>query len=114
MVQRCKLSKADFSGEPLKGHLKYLKRNNDLLQLTRPDVTRDTHEQYLEAGADWVETNTFSATSAAQDAHHEQASGVLEDDCDLFLVETIFDTLSAKAAIFALDELSKPPASGCR
>ena len=105
MIQRCKLSKADFGGEPLEGHRKDLKRNNDLLQLTRPDVIREIHEQYLEAGAGLVETNAFGATSAAQDAHHEQASGVLEDDCDLFLVETIFDTLSAKAAIFALDEL---------
>ncbi len=172
MIQRYKLGEADFRGEPFKAHPKDLKGNNDLLQLTRPDVIREIHEQYLAAGADIVETNTFGATSVAQDdyglgafarelnvagarlarkacdkystpdkprfvagalgptprtasispdvndpaarnvtfdelkaAYHEQASGLLEGGCDLFLVETIFDTLNAKAAIFALDEL---------
>ena len=172
MIQRYKLGEADFRGERFKNHPKDLKGNNDLLQLTRPDVIREIHEQYLAAGADIVETNTFGATSVAQDdyglgafarelnvaaarlareacdkystpdkprfvagalgptprtasispdvndpaarnvtfdelktAYHEQASGLLEGGCDLFLVETIFDTLNAKAAIFALDEL---------
>ncbi len=172
MIQRYKLNEADFRGERFKNHPKDLKGNNDLLQLTRPDVIREIHEQYLAAGADIVETNTFGATSVAQDdyglgafarelnvaaarlareacdqystpdkprfvagalgptprtasispdvndpaarnvtfdelkaAYHEQASGLLEGGCDLFLVETIFDTLNAKAAIFALDEL---------
>ena len=74
MIQRCKLSKADFGGEPLEGHRKDLKRNNDLLQLTRPDVIREIHEQYLEAGADIVETNTFGATSVAQDDYGDRKS----------------------------------------
>ena len=172
MIQRYKLSEADFRGERCKDHPKDLKGNNDLLQLTRPDVIREIHAQYLAAGADIVETNTFGATTVAQDdyglgaiarelnvvaarlareacdefesadkprfvagalgptprtasispdvndpaarnvsfdelkaAYYEQASGLLEGGCDLFLVETIFDTLNAKAAIFALDEL---------
>jgi 5-methyltetrahydrofolate--homocysteine methyltransferase len=172
MIQRHKLTEGDFRGERFKDHPKDLKGNNDLLQLTRPDVIREIHEQYLAAGADIVETNTFGATSVAQDdyglaalaremnvaaariareaadasstpdklrfvagalgptpktasispdvndpaarnvtfdelkaAYYEQASGLLEGGCDLFLVETIFDTLNAKAAIFALDEL---------
>ncbi|MDQ6685729.1 MAG: homocysteine S-methyltransferase family protein [Pseudomonadota bacterium] len=172
MFQRLKLSEADYRGERFKDHPKSLKGNNELLQLTRPDIVRDVHEQYLAAGADIVETNTFGATSVAQadyglqalaremnvagarlareacaryssadkprfvagalgptpktasispdvndpaarnvsfaelrDAYREQAEGLLEGGCDLFLVETIFDTLNAKAAIFALDEL---------
>jgi 5-methyltetrahydrofolate--homocysteine methyltransferase len=172
MIQRYKLSEADFRGERFKDHAKDLKGNNDLLQLTRPDVISEIHEQYLAAGADILETNTFGATTVAQDdyglgtlarelnvaaaklareacdkfssadkprfvagalgptpktasispdvndpaarnvtfdelkaAYYEQASGLLEGGCDLFLVETIFDTLNAKAAIFALDEL---------
>src|SRR5512140_1257448 len=172
MIQRYKLTEADFRGERFKDHPKDLKGNNDLLQLTRPDVIREIHEQYLAAGADLIETNTFGATSIAQedyglaglayemnveaakiaraacdkfstpdkpryvagalgptprtasispdvndpgarnvsfdqlrDAYREQAEGLLEGGCDLFLVETIFDTLNAKAAIFALDEL---------
>jgi 5-methyltetrahydrofolate--homocysteine methyltransferase len=172
MIQRYRLGEADFRGERFKNHPKDLKGNNDLLQLTRPDVVREIHEQYLAAGADIVETNTFGATTVAQDdyglgavarelnvtaaklarlacdkfssvdkprfvagalgptprtasispdvndpaarnvsfdqlkaAYHEQAGGLLEGGCDLFLVETIFDTLNAKAAIFALDEL---------
>jgi 5-methyltetrahydrofolate--homocysteine methyltransferase len=172
MIQRFKLGEADFRGERLKDHPKDLKGNNELLQFTRPDVIRSIHDAYLAAGADLIETNTFGATSIAQDdyglahlaremnlaaariakaaavaastpdkprfaagalgptprtasispdvndpgarnvsfeqlraAYLEQASGLLEGGCDLFLVETIFDTLNAKAAIFALDEL---------
>ncbi|MBS0449014.1 MAG: homocysteine S-methyltransferase family protein [Proteobacteria bacterium] len=172
MIQRYKLAEADYRGERFQDHPKDLKGNNELLQFTRPDVIREIHEQYLEAGADIIETNTFGATSVAQedyglapyaremnvaaarlaraacdrygtpdkpryvagalgptprtasispdvndpaarnvtfaelrDAYKEQASGLLEGGCDLFLVETIFDTLNAKAAIFALDEL---------
>jgi len=172
MIQRFKLGEADFRGERFREHGKDLKGNNDLLQLTRPDVVRQIHDSYLAAGADIIETNTFGATSIAQedyglghvarelnvaaariakqaalaastpdkprfvagalgptprtasispdvndpgarntsfdqlrDAYREQASGLLEGGCDLFLVETIFDTLNAKAAIFALDEL---------
>jgi 5-methyltetrahydrofolate--homocysteine methyltransferase len=172
MIQRYKLTEADYRGERFKDHPKDLKGNNELLQFTRPDVLREIHAGYLAAGADIIETNTFGATSIAQEdygladyaremnveaariarsaadehssadkprfvagalgptprtasispdvndpgarnvgfdalrkAYYEQASGLLEGGCDLFLVETIFDTLNAKAAIFALDEL---------
>ncbi len=172
MIQRYKLTEADYRGERFKDHAKDLRGNGDLLQLTRPDVITEIHEQYLAAGADIIETNTFGATSVAQEdyalgefaremnvagarlareacarhssadkprfvagalgptprtasispdvndpaarnitfdelkaAYLEQASGLLEGGADLFLVETIFDTLNAKAAIFALDEL---------
>ncbi len=179
MIQRAKLSEADYRGARFADHPKDLKGNNELLQITRPDVILAIHEAYLRAGADIVETNTFGATSVAQDdyglaavareinvaaarlarqacgafgtpdkprfvagalgptprtasispdvndpaarnvtfdqlrdAYREQAEGLLEGGCDLFLVETIFDTLNAKAAIFALDELME--ASGER
>jgi len=172
MIQRYRLGEADFRGARFAAHGKDLKGNNDLLVLTRPDVIREIHESYLAAGADIIETNTFGATSIAQedyglghvaremnvaaariaraaadkfstpdqprfvagalgptprtasispdvndpgarnvsfdqlrDAYREQAEGLLEGGCDLFLVETIFDTLNAKAAIFALDAL---------
>jgi 5-methyltetrahydrofolate--homocysteine methyltransferase len=172
MIQRYKLGETDFRGSRFVAHGKDLKGNNDLLVLTRPDVIGEIHRQYLAAGADLIETNTFGATSVAQedydlghiaremnvaaariareaadaystpdkprfvagalgptprtasispdvndpgarntsfdqlrDAYREQAEGLLEGGCDLFLVETIFDTLNAKAAIFALDEL---------
>jgi len=172
MIQRYKLTEADYRGERFKDHPKDLKGNNELLQFTRPDVITEIHEQYLAAGADLIETNTFGATSVAQedyglahvaremnvagarlaraacdkystpdkpcfvagalgptpktasispdvndpaarnvsfdalkDAYYEQAEALLEGGSDVFLVETIFDTLNAKAAIFALDEL---------
>jgi 5-methyltetrahydrofolate--homocysteine methyltransferase len=172
MIQRYRLSEADYRSERFADHGRDLKGNNDLLVLTRPDVIREIHDQYLAAGADIIETNTFGATAIAQDdyglgafaremnvcaakiaraavdavatpkrprfvagalgptprtasispdvndasarnvsfdqlreAYFEQASGLLEGGADLFLVETIFDTLNAKAAIFALDEL---------
>ncbi len=172
MIQRHRLGEGDFRGERFATHGKDLKGNNDLLVLTRSDVVREIHEQYLGAGADIIETNTFGATSIAQEdyglgplaremnvaaariareacdrfstpekprfvagalgptprtasispdvndpaarnvnfdelraAYREQAEGLLEGGCDLFIVETIFDTLNAKAALFALDEL---------
>jgi 5-methyltetrahydrofolate--homocysteine methyltransferase len=172
MIQQYRLGEADYRGDRLRDHPKDVKGNNELLQFTRPDVIREIHEQYLAAGADIIETNTFGATRVAQDdyglaplaremnvagarlareacdkfstaerprfaagalgptprtasispdvndpaarnvsfdelkdSYLEQASGLLEGGCDLFLVETIFDTLNAKAAIFALDEL---------
>ena len=172
MIQRYKLAEADYRGTRFADHPKDLKGNNDMLQISKPEVIAEIHAQYLEAGADIIETNTFGATSVAQDdyglgafaremnvaaaklaraacdkystvekprfvagalgptpktasispdvndpaarnvtfdelktAYYEQASGLLEGGCDLFLVETIFDTLNAKAAIFALDEL---------
>jgi 5-methyltetrahydrofolate--homocysteine methyltransferase len=172
MIQRYKLGEADYRGERFKNHPKDLKGNNELLLFTRPDVISEIHDQYLAAGADIIETNTFGSTRVAQDdyglasvaremnvvaaqlarascerystpdkprfaagalgptprtasispdvndpaarnvsfdelkdSYLEQAAGLLEGGCDLFLVETIFDTLNAKAAIFALDEL---------
>jgi 5-methyltetrahydrofolate--homocysteine methyltransferase len=172
MIQRYKLQEADFRGTLLAAHPRDVKGNNELLQLVRPDVLREIHSQYLAAGADIIETNTFGATSVAQEdyglahlaremnvaaarlarecadryetpdkprfvagalgptprtasispdvndpgarnihfdelraAYREQAEGLVEGGADLFLVETIFDTLNAKAAIFALDEL---------
>ncbi len=172
MIQRYKLGEADYRGERFAGHGKDLKGNNELLQFTRPDVIREIHEGYLAAGADLIETNTFGATSVAQEdyglehvaremnveaariakaacdkfstadkprfvvgafgptprtasispdvndpgarnvsfdtlkaAYYEQGEGLLEGGAEVFLVETIFDTLNAKAAIFAIDEL---------
>jgi 5-methyltetrahydrofolate--homocysteine methyltransferase len=172
MIQREHLTEADFRDASLADHPKPLKGNNDLLSLTRPDVIERIHDAYFEAGADIVETNTFGATSVAQEdyglahrareinrqaariarasadrhttpdkprfvagaigptprtasispdvndpgarnvtfdalrkAYGEQAQALLEGGCDLFLVETVFDTLNAKAALFALDEL---------
>ncbi len=172
MIQRYKLTEADYRGARFAEHGKDLKGNNELLQLTKPEVIREIHEQYLAAGADLIETNTFGATTVAQDdyelpelayemnvvaarmareacdkystpdkprfaagaigptpktasispdvndpgarnvdfetlrvAYYEQAKALMEGGCDVFLVETIFDTLNAKAAIFALDEL---------
>ena len=67
MIQRYKLGEPDFRGERFKDHPKDLKGNNDLLQLTRPDIVREIHDGYLAAGADIIETNTFGATRIAQE-----------------------------------------------
>ncbi|MFZ9335216.1 MAG: homocysteine S-methyltransferase family protein [Burkholderiaceae bacterium] len=171
MIQRLRLSEAQYRGERFADWAQDLKGNNELLSLTRPDVISDIHEGYLAAGADIVETNTFGATSIAQAdygmahlaremnvasarlareacdkfstpgkprfvagalgptpktasispdvndpgarnvsfeelraAYLEQVQGLAEGGCDLLLVETIFDTLNAKAALFAIDE----------
>ncbi len=175
MIQRYKLDEAAYRGERFRdftvpGVELHLKGNNELLTLTRPDVIREIHEQYLAAGADLIETNTFGATSVAQadyhledlayemnveaaklaraacdrystpdeprfvagalgptpktasissdvndpgarnvtfdelaDAYDEQVRGLVDGGADLFLVETIFDTLNAKAALFAIE-----------
>ncbi len=66
MIQRYKLGEADYRGDRFKDHKKDLKGNNDLLVLTRPDVIKAIHRQYIDAGSDIIETNTFSATSIAQ------------------------------------------------
>ena len=66
MVQRHKLTEADFRGERFRNHPKDLKGNNDVLVLTRPDVIAEIHAEYLEAGADIIETNTFSSTAVSQ------------------------------------------------
>lgn len=70
MIQRHKLEEADFRGEILKDHPHPLKGNNDLLSITRPDIIKDIHRQYFEAGADIIETNTFGSTSVAQADYH--------------------------------------------
>src|SRR5262245_48744761 len=66
MIQRHTLTEGDFRGERFRSHPKDLRGNNDLLSLTRPDVISEIHEQYLAAGADIIETNTFSSTAVAQ------------------------------------------------
>ena len=174
MIQRHTLTEADFRGEKFKNHAYTLKGNNDLLSITRPDIIRDIHRQYLAAGADIIETNTFSGTTIAQADYHledhvyeinfqsariakevaqeftardpnkprfvagamgptnktaslspevnnpgfravtfddlavafkEQARALIEGGADLLLLETIIDTLNAKAALFAIQEL---------
>ncbi len=181
MIQRFKLGEAQYRGEGYSGpgsvgerfkDFAYdVKGNNELLSLTRPDVISDIHEKYLAAGADLIETNTFGATTIAQEDYHmadlayemnlksaqlaraacdkystpdhkryvagalgptpktasispdvndpgarnvtfealrqaylEQTLALIEGGADVILVETIFDTLNAKAALFAVDE----------
>ncbi|MEJ8857006.1 homocysteine S-methyltransferase family protein [Variovorax robiniae] len=171
MIQRFKLTEAQYRGERFKDFERDVKGNNELLSLTRPDVIRDIHEGYLAAGADLIETNTFGATTIAQEdyrmahlaremnlesaklaraacdkfstpdkprfvagalgptpktasispdvndpgarnidfetlraAYYEQTEALVEGGADVILVETIFDTLNAKAALFAVDE----------
>lgn len=174
MIQRHKLTEEDFRNEALKDHPHPLKGNNDLLSITRPDIIKDIHRQYFEAGADIAETNTFGSTTVAQADYHleflvyeinfqaakiakevadeftkkepnkprfvagsmgpttklasmspdvnnpgyraitfdqlvvafkEQAKGLLDGGVDMLLVETVTDTLNAKAALFAIEEL---------
>ncbi|MCE2896247.1 MAG: homocysteine S-methyltransferase family protein [Flammeovirgaceae bacterium] len=174
MIQRHKLEEEDFRGDRFKNHSHLLKGNNDLLSITRPDIIKDIHAQYFEAGADIAETNTFSGTTIAQAdyylehivyelnfqsakiakevavqftqrepdkprfvagavgptnrtlsispnvndpgyravtfdqlkvAYKEQVKGLMDGGADLLLVETIFDTLNAKAALFGIQEL---------
>ncbi len=174
MIQRHEFGEADYRGERFADHPSDLKGNNDLLALTQPEIIRDIHAAYLEAGADIVETNTFNANAISQAdyglesvvyelnlaatrlareaadaatrstperprlvagalgptnrtasispdvddpgarnvtfdqlvaAYTEAANGLLDGGADLLLIETIFDTLNAKAAIFALRQL---------
>lgn len=174
LIQRYKLAEEDFRGDRFKTHKLPLKGNNDLLSLTRPDIISAIHDTYLEAGADIIETNTFSATTIAQadydlasavydinvasaklakeaclkmmdkmpdkprfvagamgptnrtasispkvsdpgfravtfdqlrQAYKQQAEALIDGGVDILLVETIFDTLNAKAALFAIDEV---------
>src|SRR5262245_33590182 len=66
LIQAYKLTEADFRGERFRDHGKDLKGDSDVLSLTRPDVVREIHERYLAAGADIIETNTFTATAVSQ------------------------------------------------
>ena len=66
LIQEYKLEEDDFRGERFKNHSHPLKGNNDLIGLVRPDILKEIHKVYLEAGADIIETNTFSGTSIAQ------------------------------------------------
>lgn len=173
MIQRHRLEEEDFRGDRFVDHHKPLKGNNDLLSITRPDIIKDIHRQYFAAGADIVETNTFSGTTIAQadydlqkavydinyesakiakevalefdekepnkprfvagsigptnrtasispdvndpgyravsfddlvQAYKEQVLALIDGGVDLLLVETVFDTLNAKAALFAIEE----------
>jgi 5-methyltetrahydrofolate--homocysteine methyltransferase len=174
MIQTFKLSEADFRGERFKAHGHDLKGNNDLLSITRPDIIEQIHRDYFAAGADVVETNTFSSTSIAQSdykleaavrdinlaavtcarqaadaaeaatpgrrcfvagaigplnrtlsmspdvnrpdfravtwdqvvtSYREQINALLHGGVDALLVETIFDTLNCKAALFAIEQV---------
>lgn len=174
MIQTFKLTETDFRGDLFKTHPHDLKGNNDLLSLTRPDIIEKIHGDYFAAGADMVETNTFSGTSIAQSdyraeayvrdlnlaavacarraaqkaeatdpsrrrfvagaigplnrtlslspdvnrpdfravtweqvvkAYSEQIEALLDGGVDALLVETIFDTLNAKAALFAIENV---------
>ncbi len=166
MIQHYKLAEADYRGERFKDWPSDLKGNNDLLNITRPQVIIEIHKKYLDAGADIIETNTFSSTAIAMadynmqslayelnvaaakcakeairqsgktawvagaigplnktlslspdvnnpgyravtfdevvDAYYEQVKGLVDGGVDLLLIETIFDTLNAKGAIFAI------------
>ena len=171
MIQRHKLEEKDYRGNRFKDWHKDVKGNNDLLSITQPQIIEGIHKMYLDAGADIIETNTFSSTVIAQadydmqslayemnvasakcarkaadeytknnpskprfvagaigplnktlslspdvnnpgfravtfdevvDAYYEQIKGLVDGGVDLLLIETIFDTLNAKAAIFAI------------
>ena len=173
MIQAAKLTEADFRAERFKDHCDDLKGNNDLLVLTRPQLIVEIHRQFLRAGCDLVETNTFNANAVSQadyklehlsheinvaaarlarqacdeieaetpnkprfvvgtigptnrtasispdvsnpgyrnvdfdtlvDAYREATAGLIEGGSDLIMIETIFDTLNAKAAIFAVED----------
>ena len=95
MIQRHTLTEADFRGEKFKDHSHPLKGNNDILSITRPDIIKDIHRQYLAAGADIIETNTFSGTTIAQADYH------LQD----FVYELNFQ--SAKIAKEVADEFTR-------
>ncbi|MGE4336251.1 MAG: methionine synthase [Pigmentiphaga sp.] len=172
MIQQYKLGEADFRGQRFAGHGQDVRGNNELLSLTRPEVVEAIHREYLLAGADVIETNTFGATAIAQAdygmaelayemnlasarlarnacdalqspeqprfvagalgpqpktasispdvndpgarnvtfealraAYAEQMRALLEGGIDLVLIETVFDTLNAKAAIFAVEQV---------
>ena len=79
MVQRHKLGEADYRGERFRDWASDVKGNNDLLLLSRPDIIRDIHAAYLEAGADCVETNTFNSTRISQADYRLEKSVVHQE-----------------------------------
>ena len=95
MIQRYKLEEGDYRGERFKDWASDVKGNNDLLSITRPDIIRAIHLEYLEAGADIIETNTFSSTAIAQ-ADYNMQSLAYE-----------LNVASAKVARQAIEEFSK-------
>lgn len=170
MIQRHDLTEFDFREGYFENHHKSLKGNNDLLSLTRPEIIKEIHRQYFLAGADIIETNTFSGTTIAQAdyelesavyeinyqsakiakevaneftdkprfvagsigptnrtasispdvndpgfrgvsfdqlvlAYSGQINALMDGGVDILLVETVFDTLNAKAALYAIDEV---------
>ena len=74
MIQRYSLKEEDFRGDFFQNNVFDLKGNNDLLSITRPHIIRDIHSEYLKAGADIIETNTFSATSIAQSDYNLESA----------------------------------------
>src|SRR6188474_535758 len=123
MIQRYKLEEADYRGERFKDWTSDLKGNNDLLCLTQPHIVKEIHKKYLEAGADIIETNTFNAQKVsladygmqslayemnlaaakiAKEAVKESGKAAWVAGAFGPLNKTIFDTLNAKAAIFAI------------
>ena len=97
MIQRRELSEAQFRGERFADHPVQMKGNNDILCLTRPDVVADLHEQYFAAGADITETNTFSATTIAQDDYALNAQAVWDINLEgAKLARTAADRWTAK------------------
>src|SRR5215216_1158813 len=119
MLQRYKLSDVDYRGERFRDRKgKDLKGSLELLNLTQPQVIEEIHSNYLEAGADIIETNTFSGTTIGLNApafravsfdqlrqtYCGQTKALLEGGVDLLIVETIFDTLNGKAALFAITD----------
>ncbi|HRN07132.1 MAG TPA: homocysteine S-methyltransferase family protein, partial [Ottowia sp.] len=96
MIQRFKLTEAQYRGERFKDFPKDVKGNNELLSLTRPDVISAIHEQYLAAGADIIETNTFGATQVAQ------------ADYDMAHLAREMNVASARLARAACDKYSTP------
>src|SRR6185295_13882894 len=153
MIQQYKLEEKDYRGKRFADWHKDLKGNNDLLSITQPQIIKAIHKEYLKAGADIIETNTFSATTVAMaefnketgstspkfvagafgptnrtlslspnvndpgfraitfdelvTAYTEQVRGLMDGGADLLLIETIFDTLNAKAALFAIQNHCK-------
>jgi 5-methyltetrahydrofolate--homocysteine methyltransferase len=97
MIQSCKLQEEDFRGDEFKDHSKNLKGNNDILNLTKPDIIFEIHKEYLEAGADFVETNTFNGTSVSQSDYgtqhlayriNKEAARIAKRACELVQIKS--------------------------